>query len=203
MKLYHSPTSPYVRKIMVLLHETGQLDDVELLPAHGTPLDSSNMPLAHNPLGKVPTLVRPGRPALYDSRVITRYFDARTGDNFYPAGAIWETLTLEATAEGIIDAALLLTYENRLRPGDRRMPEFADAHWIKIARACEAVNTQWMSHLADPVNMSHIALGCALGYVDFRHGDRDWRTGCTDLAAWYEGFRQRPSMRATEPPEGA
>ncbi|MEM9523761.1 MAG: glutathione S-transferase [Pseudomonadota bacterium] len=203
MKLYHSPTSPYVRKIMVLLHETGQLDDVELLPAHGTPLDSSNMPLAHNPLGKVPTLVCPGRPALYDSRVIARYFDARTGDNFYPAHAIWETLTLEATAEGIIDAALLLTYENRLRPENRRMPEFAEGQWIKIARACETVNAQWMGHLAKPVNMSHITLGCALGYVDFRHGDRDWRTGCADLAAWYREFHRRPSMQATEPPQGA
>ncbi len=87
MKLYHSPTSPYVRKVMVLLHETGQFDHVELVPAATSPVAQGTMPYAQNPLGKVPTLEREDGPALYDSRVITRYLDHRAGGVLYPGPA--------------------------------------------------------------------------------------------------------------------
>ena len=66
MQLFHAAASPFVRKAMVILHETDQLDDVELVDATGTPLDASNMPTAHNPLGKIPALTRPDGPAIYD-----------------------------------------------------------------------------------------------------------------------------------------
>src|SRR6187401_544736 len=112
MRLFHSSTSPFVRKVMVTLHETGQLDRVELVPAVGTPMASGTMPVAENPLGKVPTLERPDGPALYDSRVITRYLDALGSGGLYPeAPRLWETLTLEATGDGISEAALLIVYE--------------------------------------------------------------------------------------------
>ena len=84
MRLYHSPTSPYVRKVMVLLHETGQIADVELIPATGTPVDPGSMPLALNPLGKIPALERGDGPALYDSRVICRFLDDRAARGLYP-----------------------------------------------------------------------------------------------------------------------
>ena len=83
MRLFHSPTSPYVRKCMVLLHESGMLDQVDLISATGTPVDTGSMPLAHNPLGKIPALERDDGPALYDSRVICRYFDRLSGKRFY------------------------------------------------------------------------------------------------------------------------
>jgi len=95
MQLFHSPTSPFVRKVLVLLRETGQLEDVEVVPAAGSPLDAAKMPTAHNPLGKIPALTRPDGPALFDSRVICRFLDDRAGGKLYPqAPRLWECLTL-------------------------------------------------------------------------------------------------------------
>jgi len=201
MKLYHSPTSPYVRKVMVLLAETGQQDDVTLVPATGTPVDAGSMPLAQNPLGKIPALERPEGPALYDSRVICRYLDDRAGGRLYPAAPrLWDTLVLEATADGIVDAAILMVYEWRVRPETARHEPWVEGQWAKVARSLDAIEGRWMSHLAGPLDMGQVAVGCALGYLDFRHDDRNWRGACPALAAWYEGFATRPSMQATVPP---
>ena len=203
MKLYYSPTSPYVRKVMVLLHETGQLDDVELIGASGTPLDPADPLLGKNPLTKVPALERPDGPTLFDSRVICAFLDARAQGGLYPDGnARWDTLTLEALADGILDAALLITYEGRLRPEGMQWDSWADAQWSKIERACVALNQRWMAHLAGPLDMGQIAVACALGYVDFRHDARGWRKGNDALAAWFAEFESRPSLVATRPPEG-
>lgn len=136
MKLYYAPTSPYVRKVMILLEETGQRDDVELVNVATTPVAADPALLAKNPLAKVPALERPDGPTLFDSRVITAYLDERAGGMLYPTGARrWDTLTLEATADGILDAALLMTYEARLRPEDKRMPEWVEGQWDKVARS--------------------------------------------------------------------
>lgn len=203
MKLYYAPTSPYVRKVMILLEETGQLGDVELINVATTPIAADASLLAKNPLAKVPALERPDGPTLYDSRVITAYLDARVGDKLYPTGARrWDTLTLEATADGILDAALLMTYETRLRPEDKRMPEWVDGQWEKIARSVGALNTRWMSNLNGPLDMGQIAVGCALAYVDFRHDARDWRKGNDGLAVWFKAFESRPWMQSTVPPTG-
>ncbi len=203
MKLYYSPTSPYVRKVMVLLHETEQLEDVELLQSQTAPTNPAAGLVAKNPLMKVPALERPEGATLYDSRVICAFLDDRAGGKLYPSGARrWETLTLEATGDGILDAALALTYEGRLRPEDKRWDDWAEAQWSKIAAACAALNTRWMSHLNGSLDMGQIAVACALGYVDFRHDARGWRTGCDALADWYAEFLQRDSMQATIPPDG-
>jgi len=203
MKLYYAPTSPYVRKVMIVLHETGQLDQVELLNVATTPVAADGNLLAKNPLAKVPALERPDGPTLYDSRVITAYLDARVEGGLYPTGARrWDTLTLEATADGILDAALLMVYEARLRSEDIRMPEWVEGQWDKIARAISALNTRWMGNLQGPLDMGQIAVGCALAYVDFRHGDRDWRKGNDGLAAWFATFESRASMQETVPPAG-
>ncbi len=200
MKLFHSPASPFVRKVTVVLHETGQQDDVTLVPAMGTALEPGTMPVARNPLGKLPTLERDDGTALYDSRVICRFLDERGQGRLYPpAPTLWETLTLEATADGIMDAALLMVYEHRLRPPELVMPEILEAQWTKVVRALDALEGRWLSHLAGPIDMGQIALGCALGYVDFRLADRDWRQGRNTLAAWYAQFAERPSMQATRP----
>ncbi|UWR24061.1 glutathione S-transferase [Sulfitobacter sp. S190] len=203
MKLYYAPTSPYVRKVMIVLHETGQMDDVELVNAHTTPIAADTALLAKNPLAKVPALERPDGPTLYDSRVITAYLDDRRGGRLYPSGARrWDTLTLEATADGILDAALLMTYETRLRPEEKRMEAWVDGQWDKIARACATLNTRWMSNLQGPLDMGQIAVACALAYVDFRHGARDWRSGNDALATWFAAFESREAMQSTVPPAG-
>ena len=201
MKLYYSPTSPYVRKVMVLLHETGQINDVTLETMNTTPLAPDAALLAKNPLTKVPALERSEGPTLYDSRVICAYLDDRAGNKLYPTGARrWDTLTLEATADGILDAALSMIYELRMRPEDKQMPEWIEGQWGKIERAVAALNTRWVSQLSGPLDMGQIAVGCALGYLDFRHGARNWRKGNDALAKWAKTFDSRASMQATVPP---
>lgn len=199
MQLYHATASPYVRKVMVTLHETGQLADVTIIPAQVTPTTTGDPTFAHNPLGKIPTLTRPEGPALYDSRVICRYLDARANGSLYPESRIWDVLTLEATADGIMEAAVLIVYEGRVRAEDKQSGEWVEAQWGKVSRALDMVGDRWMSHLGGRIDMGQVALGCALGYLDLRHASRDWRSGRSDLAAWYDAFADIPSMRATQP----
>lgn len=200
MRLYHSPTSPYVRKVMVLLHETGVLDQVELITGSGTPLDPGAAPLDANPLGKIPALERADGTALFDSRVICRYLDDHAKAGLYPAGdRLWDTLVLESTADGILDAALLMVYETRLRPEDLRFAPWVEGQWAKVDRALDMLESRWIPHLQGALDIGQIALGCALGYLDFRHAARNWRADRPHLAAWDAAFAARPSMQATRP----
>ncbi|MGH1330036.1 MAG: glutathione S-transferase [Paracoccaceae bacterium] len=201
MKLYHSPTSPYVRKVMVLLAETGQLGDVELAAAGGSPIAPGTMPVAQNPLGKIPALERADGPAIYDSRVICRYLSERAGGKLYPKGeALWDALTLEATADGIVDAAILMVYEAKLRPADKQFTDWIEGQWSKVSRAIDALESRWMAHLNGPLDIGQIATVCALGYVEFRHGDRNWRGSHPELATWYDKMMTRESFANTIPP---
>lgn len=204
LTLYHSHTSPYVRKVMVLVHEAGILDQISIVEnASGTPLDVGAAPIVANPLGKVPTLTRAEGVALYDSRVICQYLDAHAGSGFYPDGARkWDALVLESTADGILDAALLMVYEARLRPEDLHFAPFVEGQWAKIARALDVIEARWMAYLAGPLCIGQIALACALGYLDLRQAPRDWRATRPGLAAWFAKMDARESMTATRPPAG-
>ena len=199
MQLLTGPTSPYCRKVEVLLRESGLKEHVTEVMGSGTPLEPNPTTIVTNPLGKIPALIRDDGPALYDSRVICRYLDSLAGNVYYPETRLWEVLTLEATAEGIIDAALLMAYEWRLRPEDKRFEPWVEGQWTKIARALDVIEARWMSHLGGRLDMSHIAVGCALGYLDFRHDARGWRNGRPSLAAWFAEFSGRPSMQDTVP----
>lgn len=200
MRLYDSPASPFVRKVKVVLHETGLLPGVELVPAVGTPMAAGTLPVTRNPLGKIPVLEREDGPALYDSRVICRYLDDLAGGRLYPGKPrLWETLTLEATGDGMAEAALLMIYEGRTRPEDKRFDGWVEAQWTKVARSLDAIEGRWMAHLAGPLDAAQIAVGCALGYLDLRLAVRNWRDGRPALAAWEARFAERPSMQATRP----
>lgn len=200
MKLYHAPASPFVRKVLVLLHEAGATDRVALVPVMGNPLAPGSLPVDRNPLGKIPALERDEGPTLYDSRVICRYLDDLLGAGLYPAAPrLWDTLVLEATADGMTDAAVLMRYEMHVRPEATRSPEWVEAQWTKADRALTALEDRWTSHLSGPIDMGQIAVGAALGYLDFRQADRDWRAGRSRLSAWYDRFAARPSMQATAP----
>jgi glutathione S-transferase len=199
MKLYHSPTSPYVRKVMVLLAETG-LTGIEIVAVSGTPVAPDAGVVERNPLGKIPALEREDGPTLYDSRVICQFLNAQAGAGLYPAGPrLWDTLTVEATADGILDAALLMVYESRIRPEDKRYAPWVEGQWAKVARALDVLETRWIDHLNGGLDMGQIAAACALGYLDFRHASRNWRKGHPLLADWEAGFSARPSLQATVP----
>ena len=197
MRLFHSPTTPFGRKVMVLLLETGLQGRVEVLTAGGTPVAPGTMPVEHNPLGKIPVLVRDDGMALYDSRVICRYLDDLAGAGLYGTGdALWHTLTLESTADGMMDAAILMVYEERVRPEDKRFSVWVEGQWAKVARALDMLEGRPMGSL----DMGQLALACALSYLDFRHDGRNWRKGRPRLANWEAAMAARPSMLATRPP---
>lgn len=200
MKLYHAAASPFVRAVRICIQEMNLSNQVEEIEVAVTPVTPGDVVPAKNPLGKIPALERDGGPTLYDSRVICRYLDDLSTAGLYPQPPmLWETLTLEATAHGIMDAAVLMTYEARVRPEDKQYDAWVDGQWQKISRALDAVEGRWMSHLAGPLDMAQIAMGAALPYLDFRHDARNWRAGRPNLAAWEKSFSERPSVQATRP----
>lgn len=203
MQLFHAAASPYVRKVMALLEEAGKTGEVALVDCVTAPTDPNAALVAVNPLGKIPCLVRDDGPALFDSRVITRYLDAKYNAGLYPEGdALWSTLALEALADGILDAALLCVYEGRTRPEDRRSAEWLAGQRGKIAKGLDALEAQWLDHLRGKPDMGAIGVGSALGYLDFRRelgGWADWREGRPGLTAWGADFLERPAMKATRP----
>jgi glutathione S-transferase len=201
MQLFHSPTTPFGRKVMVTILETGLADKVQVVDVMGTPLNPGTMPIGHNPLGKIPALLLDDGSVIYDSRVICRYLDDLAGAGLYPAAPkLWQTLTLEATADGILEAALSMVYEVRIRPTDKQFPDWIEGQWSKASRALDAVESNWMPHLNGPLDMAHIAIACALSYLDFRLDARAWRATRPNLAKWEAEFSTRPSMQNTQPP---
>ena len=202
MLLYLSPLSPYGRKVNVVLKEICRVKNIEVSVnlASGTPLDPENSPIQYNPLGKIPVLIREDGLPLYDSRVICRYLDSLATLNLYKNGdQLWGMLTLEATAEGIIDAALLMAYEWRMRPKELRFPDWVEGQWSKVDRALNTLEQKWMGQLEGKINIGQIGVGCALGYLDFRNADRNWREKHETLSNWFENFSKRESMSATMP----
>jgi glutathione S-transferase len=202
MRLFYSPTSPYVRKLMVLVHETGLADRLELVPVAVSPVTINEQVAAGNPLVKVPTLMLDDGTGLYDSPVVAEYLDTLHGGRpwFPPAGpARWAALRRQATADGILDAAILIRYELTLRPEEMRSTEWMDGQMRKVRQALAALEADAAHFAADPT-IGEIAIGCALAYLDFRFAAEEWRKNRPALAAFDAGFAARPSMMATRPP---
>ncbi len=198
MKLLISTASPFVRIVRVLIREGG-VSGVEEVPVATTPFETSPDVAAANPLGKIPALVRDDGATLYDSRVICRFLDTRGRRSLYPENRLWEVLTLEATAHGMAEALVLMTYEARFKGTDGKFGEWIEAQWAKAERAMDALEARWMSHLSGPVDMGVLATACALSYSDFRHPERDWRSARPALADWHEKISQTPALSETVP----
>ena len=193
MILRSSPASPFGRKVKLAAALLGA--SLTVVEADTTsPTDSLRR---ENPLGKIPTLVLEDGTTLFDSRVIVAYLDAMAGGGaLIPAeiGPRFAALRLEALADGISDAALLQVYEARWREAGRQ-----DASWIehqagKVARGLAALEA---APPAGPITVGHVALACALGYLDLRFAG-GWREAHPALAAWLEGFAAAvPAFEAT------
>jgi glutathione S-transferase len=202
MTLFHSPTSPFVRKVMVLLHETGQLDRVALHSVTLSPTSPSAEVNAGNPAGKIPALCLADGSVLHDSRVILDYLDYQhVGEPLIPrhGASRWRRLTLASLADAILDAAILCHYERVLRPEDKRWGDWQHAQQGKIERALAQLETEAVAELACHFDIAAIGTACALGYLDFRMPELDWRQRCPKLAEWYAEVSLRSSLRATEP----
>ena len=195
MKLFFSPTSPYVRKCLAVAIECGLVDGIERVTSAPHPIQRDASIIASNPLGKVPTLVTDDGQVLYDSRVIAEYLnDLGGGTLFPPAGPQrWQALTLQSLADGVLDAALLARYELTLRPEGGRLAEWQAGQLDKIATSLAALEAETAS-LAGRVDIGTIALGCALWYLDLRFPDLGWRQTAPKLAQWQAEFSRRDSM---------
>ncbi len=198
MKLRYSPTSPFVRKVMVFAHETGLADRIEIDPVISR--GPGTGPTDDNPLGKIPALITDGGEALYDSRVICEYLDGlHDGLKLFPqaGGERFQALRLQALADGIMDAVVLRIYEN-LRPESLRSTDWDTIQKAKLESGLDALEEQ-VDSFGEPLTIGLLAVGCVLGYLDFRFDDDSWRTARPALADWYEAVADRPSMIATVP----
>ncbi|MFJ2367538.1 glutathione S-transferase [Pseudomonas sp. NPDC087697] len=203
MTLFHNPASPYVRKVMVLLHETGQLDRVALQHSQLTPVSPDAALNQDNPLGKIPALRLADGNVLYDSRVILDYLDQQhVGNPLIPreGSARWRRLTLAALADGIMDASVMIRYELALRAPEKHWDQWLDAQREKIRRALTVLETDAIAELTSHFDVAAVSVACALGYLDFRHPDLEWRKTHPQLSAWFTEVSLRPSMLATQPP---
>ncbi|HSX89661.1 MAG TPA: glutathione S-transferase family protein [Pseudomonas sp.] len=203
MSLFYSASSPFVRKVMVLLHETGQLDRVALESVQLSPIAPSADVNAGNPAGKLPALRLADGSVLHDSRVILDYLDRQhVGEPLIPLDgpARWRRLTLASLADAMLDAAVLIRYETFLRPEEKRWDAWQAAQQDKIERALAQLEAEAIAELTCHFDIAAIGVACALGYLDFRQPELNWRQRYSQLADWYADVSQRPSMQATQPP---
>jgi glutathione S-transferase len=201
MKILYSAASPFVRKCLVAAHELGQAERIELVPAAAHPVNRDKSIVAHNPLGKVPTLITDDGAVLFDSRVICEYLNSQAGGTLIPTDGPqrWVVLTAQSLADGIMDAAVLTRYETAVRPEALRWSDWSVGQLAKVTAALTELEKHAKA-FGDRVDVGTIALGCALGYLDFRFASLGWRDTYPGLAAWFERFGARPSMAATRPP---
>ena len=200
MRIFFSPSSPYVRKVMIVAHELGLADRIEKLPSAAGPVARDATIREHNPIGQVPTFFADDGTVLYDSRVICEYLDVLGGGTMFGAGAErWRNLTDAALGDGLLGAALLARYEAILRPETLRWADWSAGQMAKIADAIDRMEMMGAA-LDGRVDIGTITLACGLGYMDFRFPDYDWRTTHPVVTSWFAGFADRPAMKATVPP---
>ena len=200
MRLRHSHTSPFVRKVAVLLHETGLVEHVALETVDGW--SEPEQLTTDNPLSMVPTLVLDDGSSLYDSPVICEYLDRQhTGPIMIPSDGAgrWRVLREQALADGIMDCAVLIFVEFGKRPEDKRWDWWVELKQRAITRALDRLEQQ-TAQLRKRVDLGTICIAVALGYLDLRGAVGEWRESRPALAAWYAEFAKRPSMIATAPP---
>ena len=203
MTLYYNAASPFARKVMILLHETGQSNRVSLKAVALTPVSPDVEVCRDNPCGKIPALCLADDNVIHDSRVILEYLDQQhVGNPLIPkeGSARWRRLTLASLADALMDAALLIRYETFLRPEEKHWSEWLDAQQEKIARTLAYFEAEAVTELSTHFDVASISVACALGYLDFRQPNLGWRSSYPRLANWYYEVSQRPSMVETQPP---
>lgn len=200
MKLYSSPRSPYVRKVRVAAHELGLADRFELIEA--TPQNIIEVVSLDNPLGQIPTLVLDDGTTIFDSPVICEYLDTlHDGAPLIPRDgpARWQALKLQAMADAMLDQAIAVRMDAG-RPAEQRDEAMLDRRRTRLKRCLSALDDDTAA-LDGALTIGPIAIACALGYLDFRLGPAFWRPEHPALAAWFDRFAERPSMRATPHPD--
>ncbi|MEH3116208.1 MAG: glutathione S-transferase N-terminal domain-containing protein [Methylorubrum populi] len=197
MRLFYAPRSPFSRKILATIAELGLEARVGLVrvdPWTDTALRRDN------PACKVPTLLLDDGTALFDSPVIARYLDELAGHRLVPADAgRWDTLRREALGDALAEA-VIRRFVERLGPEGERIARVVARQEAAIAAILDRLEAEpdWMRA---PVDLGHLAIACALDYLDGRSPELGWDAGHGLLAAWLRDFRSRPSMTIAAAPE--
>lgn len=201
MKLLASPTSPFSRKVIMLLHEKQGLErvDVDFLD----PWSAPERLVACNPLSKVPTLILDDHRIIIDSDVICEYLDEHLqGPRMIPdsGDGYWHVRALEALSNGVLEASVAVFHETQRRPENLRWPDWVSFQQDSIRRALDVLEQQ-AENIAAGFDYSAICVVAALGHIDFRNTLPDWRDGRQKLADWYQGVQLRQSVEQTMPVE--
>ena len=201
MKLITAKPSPFARKARVVVIELGLQDRVSELDVGGVaPVSNTADVNSVNPLGMIPALELDDGGSLYNSPLVCEYLNHIGGGSLFPTDPArrYATLELQALADGLLDVAVALRYETALRPEALRWADYIEHQKEKIGRALDALETKCANFEAEPL-IGEITVACALGYLDFRYPEDDWRNGRAQLSAWYESIRQRPGLQQTVP----
>jgi glutathione S-transferase len=209
VKLFWTPASPFVRKVTVAAIELGLDARIDIHPTywphdwatHTVDFDAAFV--AANPVGRIPALITDDGVALAESNWICTYLDSLMDKpTLFPFSgkAHWQMLRLLAIADGAIEAMILRRAET-LRHAPARSEDFIGKQRDRIARCLDQLELAVPALGRDALNMTHIASGVACSYMDFRYPQDAWRHGRPQLARWYAGFAQRPSMTRTVPGE--
>src|ERR1700730_13915637 len=203
MKLHWSPRSPFVRKVMIVAHERGIVGRITCVRTVAAMTKPHAELMQDNPLSKIPTLVLDDGTVLYDSPVICEYLDSLGGaPKLHPdePKARLVALRRQALGDGFLDMLVLLRDERlRASPSDEHQASAA----VRKAALLDSLDQEADSLAATPFGIGHIAIGCALSYLDFRYADEDWRKDHPRIANWHATFATRRSVRATEPVDDA
>jgi glutathione S-transferase len=197
MILRSSGPSPFGRKVKIVAKMLGIYDQLTVEMSNtNDPADSLRQ---QNPLGKIPILILDDGRKIFDSRVICEYLDAQVdGTTLHPteSDARWEALTLQALGDGIVDASILQVYETRMRPEDKRHDEWLSYQADKVKRSLDQLSANAPS-LEGDLTIGHVAIACALGYLDLRFEGK-WRESYPTLVSWLDQFDARvPAFEAT------
>ena len=194
MKLYGTPISPFTRKAMVIAHDLGLKLEVLARP------ESVEEFRRVNPLGKIPALVLDDGSAIFDSPVICEYLNEAGGGKFFPGNSMWrahtgkwKALTLQALGDGLADAAVALVTEGRQAVAN---PAHVERHRAALLAGLDMLEKV---KFAEVPTIGEISVACAIGYVEYRKVELDWRATRPKLSAWYGKFCDYPAMKATQP----
>lgn len=201
LQLHWSPKSPFVRKVMVCVHELGMDIEIAKIRSVAAMLKPNTALMRDNPLSKIPTLLLDDGSTLFDSVVICEYLNERANGTLFPASGPdkWQALRWHALGNGWLDALILWRNEReREHPSQTLM----DAFDLKTKAVLSQLEAEVNVLAAAPLSIGTVTLGCALGYLDYRFEDLGWRDHAPALAAWFAEWRQRPSFVLTEPAEG-
>jgi glutathione S-transferase len=199
MKLHWSPRSPYVRKVMIAAHEMGLADKLECVRTVVGPKTPVEAYFAEHPLNKIPALVLDDGFIVFDSRVICEYLDTlHDGPKLFPAAGRERLMALRnlAFGDGLVDVAMMRLIE-RGKPEAQRSPEIIASNERKTVESIKRLEADVAMLTDRPYDIGHVAIGTALGYLDFRFPDDNWRDGHPKLAAWHQTFLDRPAVIAS------